>query len=224
MQHINAQLLKHLQRSRQTADLILQRKHNRGAVISVTATAARSHRGHFTNGHGRIRLAGEAAVFAFQLSERASQQQRGVCGECDGRVCHPWGIYTQYTLVNLCCERYGAGGTSICQQRLTNRSRFLCSGLPSLTAHSCSPLRYSHSPSSPLPEPLILIQSDDDGRGRWSWVERVVRVMVCGRVSFKRTNALRIYLFAKCWPGRAFCGRFSLKTDTSSENLLSSTE
>lgn len=37
----------------------------------------------------------------------------------------------------------------------TTKSSWLCKGLPSLTAHSCSPLRYSHKPNKPLPEPLI---------------------------------------------------------------------
>lgn len=41
----------------------------------------------------------------------------------------------------------------------TNSSSSLCKGLPSLTAHSCSPLRYSHKPSNPLPEPLIFLLS-----------------------------------------------------------------
>lgn len=44
---------------------------------------------------------------------------------------------------------------SICSFHTTNSLR-LCSGLPSLSAHSCSPLRYSHKPRSPLPEPLIV--------------------------------------------------------------------
>lgn len=34
-------------------------------------------------------------------------------------------------------------------------SSSLCNGLPSFTDHSCSPLRYSHKPNNPLPEPLI---------------------------------------------------------------------
>lgn len=38
----------------------------------------------------------------------------------------------------------------------TTRSSSVCNGLPSLTAHSDSPLRYSHNPNNPLPDPLIV--------------------------------------------------------------------
>lgn len=52
-----------------------------------------------------------------------------------------WYVYL-YSYIRLCYV-------------FTTKSSWLCKGLPSLTAHSCSPLRYNHKPNKPLPEPLI---------------------------------------------------------------------